>query len=130
MGALLNWIPLLLRRRKREALLREAAAWPIATARLLKATVVEKDALAEGGTSFQDRQVEAQFYFILENHSMGSYFGGRLRSVQLSDSEAHRAARLLVEDLPVRVRFNAQNPDQAAVLPTDNVEFPVGIWPG
>jgi hypothetical protein len=125
MAAILNWIPLLLRRRQRDARLREAAAWPIITASLLKSTVEEKDPLVEGGTAFQDRQVESAFYFTLE----GSYYGGHLRSGPLSDGEAHRALRQLPEDTPVKIRYNPANPDQTIALPDDNPSFPIAIWP-
>jgi hypothetical protein len=126
MAAVLTWLPLLLRRRKREQALALAQHWPIANAKLLKSNVVEKDPLAEGNTAFQDRQVEAAFYFTHE----GAYFGGHLRSVPLSDSEAHRALRSVPEDTPVLVRYNPHNPDQAHTLATDNEAFPFQIWPG
>ena len=125
MGALFTPISNLLRRRKRDALLRQAAEWPTVTAQLLKSTVVVKDPLVEGGTSFQDRQVESAFYFT----ESGSYYGGHLRSTAMSDSEAHRALRLLPEDMLVVVRYNAQDPDQAVVFPADNPGFPVLLWP-
>ena len=47
----------------------------------------------------------------------------------MSDSEAHRALRLLPEDMPVVVRYNTQDPDQAVVFPADNPGFPVPLWP-
>jgi hypothetical protein len=125
MTALFNWLPLLVRRRKREALLKQATGWPTVDAKLLKSIVIEKDPLAEGGTAFQDRQVESAFYFTLE----GSYYGGHLRSAPLSDSEAHRALRILPEDTPVRIRYNPENPDHNVTLATDNRDFPVAIWP-
>lgn len=129
MPGLFTPISNILRRRKREALLREAANWPVTTAKLLKSSVEEKDSLALGGNAFQDRQVESAFYFTLENHPSGSYFGGHLRSAPLSDSEAHRACRALPEDTPVQVRYNPQDPDQALALPADNPTFPITLWP-
>lgn len=122
---MLNWIPLLLRRRKRAAILTQASTWPMLAARMLASKVVEKDPLAEGGTSFQGSQVESAFYFTLE----GSYFGGHLRSGPMSDSEAHRALKLAPEDSQVNVRYNPANPDQAIALPEDNLGFPFSIWP-
>jgi hypothetical protein len=116
----------ILRGRKRDALLATAAQWPTVTAQLLKSTVQEKDQLATEGTAFQDRQVESAFYFTLA----GAYYGGHLRSAPLSDSEAHRALRLVPEDTPVQVRYNPQNPDQTVTLPTDNPNFPIPLWPG
>jgi hypothetical protein len=126
MAAFLNWIPLLLRRRKREQALAQCATWPTVTARLLKSTVIEKDPLAEQGTAFQDRQIESAYYFTLD----GSYYGGHLRSIPLSDSEAHRMVRTLAEDTPVVVRYNPTNPDQTHTLPADNpATLPFAIWP-
>jgi len=130
MAAFLNWLPLLLRRRKREQALAEAVTWPTITARLLKSIVIEKDPLAEGGTAFQDRQVESAFYFTLPDREGGSYFGGHLRSVPLSDSEAHRMLRQLPEDTPVTVRYNPANPDQTHTLAGDNEgALPFVVWP-
>ena len=126
MAALLNWLPLLLRRRKREQALAQAAQWPKVTAKLLKSTVIEKDPLAEGGTAFQDRQIESAFYFTLA----GSYYGGHVRSTPLSDSEAHRMLRQLPEDTPVTVRYNPANPDQTVTLAEDNRgKLPIEVWP-
>ena len=126
MAALLQWLPLLLRRRKRDALLKQAEAWPKTEARLLKSIVIEKDPLTEGSTAFQDRQIESAFYFTLE----GSYYGGHLRSTPLSDPEAHRMLRQLPEDTPVRVRYNPANPDQNVTLATDNAgALPFSAWP-
>jgi len=126
MAALVNWLPLLLRRRKREQSLAQAAAWPVITAKLLKSIVIEKDPLADGGTAFQDRQIESAFYFKLD----GSYYGGHLRSAPLSDTEAHRLVRKLAEDTPVQVRYNPANPDQVHTLAIDNEgSLPITIWP-
>lgn len=125
MAALVNWLPLLLRRRKREQSLASAAIWPTTTAKLLKSIVVEKDPLAEGGTAFQDRQIESSFYFTLD----GSYYGGHLRSTPLSDTEAHRLVRKLPEDTLVWVRYNPANPDETCTLATDNEgSLPITIW--
>jgi hypothetical protein len=114
------------RSRKREKALAQAANWPTITAQLLKSVVLEKVPLAEGGTAFQDRQIESAFYFTLE----GSYYGGHLRSVPLSDSEAHRLLRQLPEDTPVVVRYNPANPDRTHTLASDNeAKLPFTIWP-
>lgn len=129
MASLFQPIANLFARRKRAALLAQAATWPLIPAHLLKSTVVPRSPLAEGGTSFQDSQVESAFYFTLVNHAKGSYFGGHLRSTPMSDSEAHRALKLLPEDTPVEVRYNPQNPDQTLTLPTDNPDFPIPLWP-
>jgi hypothetical protein len=47
----------------------------------------------------------------------------------MSDSEAHRALKMVPEDMPVRVRYNPANPDQTVVLAEDNTDFPFPIWP-
>ncbi len=125
MSAIISWIPLLLRRRKRASRLAEANAWPVLSAKLLGSKVVERDPLAEGGTAFQDSQVESAFYFTLEE----GYFGGHMRSGPMSDSEAHRALKLVPEETTVRVRYNSADPDQTVVLPGDNSGFPFPIWP-
>ena len=111
------WPQNLLRRRKHNALLAQAATWPTAAAKLLAGKIVSRDPLAEGGTSFQDSQVESPYFFTVN----GSYFGGHLRGVPMSDSEAHRALKLLPEDMEVTVRYNPANPDQTATLPDDKV---------
>ena len=130
MAALVNWLPLLLRRRKREQSLAQAATWPTVTAKLLKSIVIEKDPLADGGTAFQDRQIESAFYFMLPDREGGSFYGGHLRSTPLSDTEAHRLVRNLPEDTPVTIRYNPANPDEAHALATDNEgSLPITIWP-
>ncbi len=129
MAALVSWLPLLLRRRKRERALAAAATWPVVEGKLLTSKVVEKDPLAEGGTAFQDRQIESAFYFTLQGNSRGSYFGGFLRTASLSDSEAFRFLARLPEDTPVHIRYNPANPDEAHVFPADNPAFPIALWP-
>jgi hypothetical protein len=59
----------------------------------------------------------------------GNFYGGHLRSVPLSDSEAHRLVHKLPEDTLVQVRYNPQNPDQTHAFPADNPNFPFTIWP-
>jgi hypothetical protein len=125
MSAIVTWIPLLLRRRKRAALISAARGWPVVSASLLGSKVVEKDPLADGGITFQGSQVETAFYFTLPE----GIFGGHLRSRPMSDSEAHRALKMVPEDMPVRVRYNPANPDQTVVLAEDNTDFPFPIWP-
>ena len=126
MAGPLSWLTNLARRRKRDALLAEAVAWPIYQARLLKSSLVAKDPLAEGGTSFQESQVEAAYYFNLPS----GYFGGHLRSAAVSDSEGHRLLRNLPEDPPVNIRYDPASPDRTVALPQDNPDFPATIWPG
>ena len=120
-----DWLIRFFRQRKRNRELALAANWPIITAKLLSSVVLPKDLAAEGGTAFQDRQIESAFYFTLD----GSYYGGHLRSTPLSDTEAHRLIRQLPEDTPIQVRYNPGNPDQNHTLSTDNEgTLPVAIW--
>jgi len=120
-----DWLIRFFRQRKRNRELALAADWPIITAKLLSSVVLPKDLGAEGGTAFQDRQIESAFYFTLN----GSYYGGHLRSTPLSDTEAHRLIRQLPEDTPIQVRYNPGNPDQNHTLSTDNEgTLPVTIW--
>ena len=120
-----DWLIRSFRQRKRNRELALAADWPIITAKLLSSVVLPKDLGAEGGTAFQDRQIESAFYFTLD----GSYYGGHLRSTPLSDTEAHRLIRQLPEDTPIQVRYNPGNPDQNHTLSADNEgTLPVTIW--
>ena len=120
-----DWLIRSFRQRKRNRELALAADWPIITAKLLSSVVLPKDLGAEGGTAFQDRQIESAFYFTLD----GSYYGGHLRSTPLSDTEAHRLIRQLPEDTPIQVRYNPANPDQNHTFATDNEgTLPVAIW--
>ena len=120
-----DWLIRSFRQRKRNRELALAANWPIITAKLLSSVVLPKDLGAEGGTAFQDRQIESAFYFTLD----GSYYGGHLRSTPLSDTEAHRLIRQLPEDTPIQVRYNPANPDQNHTFATDNEgTLPVAIW--
>ena len=120
-----DWLIRFFRQRKRNRELALAANWPIITAKLLSSVVLPKDLAAEGGTAFQDRQIESAFYFTLD----GSYYGGHLRSTPLSDTEAHRLIRQLPEDTPIQVRYNPGNPDQNHTFATDNEgTLPVAIW--
>ena len=120
-----DWLIRFFRQRKRNRELALAVDWPIITAKLLSSVVLPKDLAAEGGTAFQDRQIESAFYFTLN----GSYYGGHLRSTPLSDTEAHRLIRQLPEDTPVQVRYNPANPDQNHTFATDNEgTLPVAIW--
>jgi len=114
------------RQRQRNRELAIAATWPVITAKLLKSVVLPKNLAADGGTAFQDRQIESAFYFTLN----GSYYGGHLRSTPLSDTEAHRLIRQLPEDTLVQVRYNPANPDQNHTFATDNQgTLPITIWP-
>lgn len=105
--------------------MRQAKTWPVLTAKLLGSTVVPKDSFAEAGSVYQNFQIESAFYFTLD----GGYFGGHLRSVPLSDSEAHRAIRDAKEDTIIQVRYNPQNPDENYTLAADNKDIlPFAVW--
>jgi len=141
MSALLStdWLVKLVRRPQREKALQQAATWPGITAKLLGSKVVPKDLLAEEGTAFQTVQIESTFYFTLagsenaatsENGDEIGYYGGHLRSLPLSDSEAHRLLSHIPEDTPVRVRYNPADPNQTHTLASDNPNaLPFEIWP-
>jgi hypothetical protein len=119
----------ILRSRKRDRALAEAAAWPTVEAKLLKGTILVKDELAEG-TAAQDSQLEFPFYFTLPGEGPRSgYFGGHLRTAPLSHSEASRLLPQVAEGTLVRVRYNPKNPDEAHALDSDNEGLlPVRLW--
>lgn len=120
-----DWLIRFFRQRKRQRELAVAGNWPVVTAKLLNSVVLPKDLAAEGGTAFQDRQIESAFYFTLD----GSYYGGHLRSTPLSDTEAHRLLRQLPEDTPVQVRYNPANPDETHTFAADNEgTLPITVW--
>ena len=115
----------MLRRRRRDERLQAAAKWPTTTAKLLVSALVMKDDLAEG-TAAQDSQVEVPYYFTIAN----GYYGGHVRSTACSPSEGRRIQRALAEGMPVEVRYNPANPDEACVLPGDNDgKLPFTVWP-
>ena len=116
----------MVRGRRRQQRMQAAAAWPVASAKLLASMLVMKDELA-GGLDVQDTQVEVPYYFSLGN----GFFGGFVRSVPCTDSEGRRIQRALEEGMPVTVRYNPSNPDEGCVLASDNVgALPFVIWPG
>jgi hypothetical protein len=119
-----------LHKRHRAHELAAAASWPLAEAHTLKPVIVAKDELAEG-TAAQDSQLEISFYFTLPE-SAGQpfgYFGGHLRSVALSHSEASRLIPQIPEGTLVRVRYNPQDPDQTHTFAADNEGLlPVTVW--
>lgn len=126
-----NAITRALHRRHRDHDLAAAAGWPVAEARTLKAVIVAKDELAEG-TNAQDSQLEIPYYFTLPESAgqPSGYFGGHLRTVSLSHSEASRLIPQIPEGTLVRVRYNPQDPDQNHTLAADNEGLlPVAIWP-
>src|SRR5215469_483720 len=125
-----NAITRALHKRHRDHDLTAAVSWPIIEAHLLKPAIVAKDELAEG-TVAQDSQLEIPYYFTLpESGSQPSgYFGGHLRTVALSHSEASRLIPEIAEGTFIRVRYNPQDPDQNHTLAVDNEgRLPVTIW--
>jgi hypothetical protein len=118
-----------LHRRKRDHTLAAAVTWPLAEAKLLKPVIVIKDELAEG-TAAQDSQLEIPYYFTLEGEGPSTgFFGGHLRTVALSFSEASRLIPKIDEGTLIRVRYNPANPDEAHALDSDNEGLlPVRVW--
>ena len=115
----------MVRGRRRRERLKVAAGWPVAAAKLLVSKLVMKDDLA-GGLEVQDTQVEVPYYFSIAD----GFFGGFVRSVPCTDSEGRRMQRLMVEGMPLTVRYNPANPDEGCVLASDNERaLPFVIWP-
>jgi hypothetical protein len=136
MSALLStdWLVKLIRRPQRDKALELARSWPLITAKVLGSKVVPKDLLAEEGTSFQTFQIESAYYFTIAGSSPSDdeigYYGGHLRSLPLSDSEAHRLLSRIQEDTPIQVRYNPEDPNQTHTLASDNPNaLPFEIWP-
>ena len=125
-----NAITRALHRRHRDHDLTVAASWPVIEAHLLKPVIVVKDELAEG-TNAQDSQLEIPYYFTLPEsaNQPSGYFGGHLRTIALSHSEASRLIPQIPEGTVIRVRYNPQDPDLSHTLAADNEALlAVGIW--
>jgi len=125
-----NAITRALHKRHRDHDLAAAVSWPIIEAQLLQPVIVAKDELAEG-TVAQDSQLEIPYYFTLPETAgqPAGYFGGHLRTVALSHSEASRLLPEIAEGTYIRVRYNPQDPDQNHTLAVDNEgRLPVTIW--
>jgi hypothetical protein len=126
-----NAITRALHRRHRDHDIAAASSWPLIEAHTLKGVIVAKDELAEG-TNAQDSQLEIPYYFTLPEsapNQPSGYFGGHLRTVALSHSEASRLIPQIPEGTVVRVRYNPQDPDQNHTLAADNEALlPVAIW--
>lgn len=130
----INAITRALHKRRRDQALAAAAGWPITDAHTLKPVIVTRDPLAEGTTA-QDSQLEIPFYFTLAEtptqpaNRLSGYFGGHLRTLALSHSEASRLLPQIPEGTLVRVRYNPQDPDQNHTLTADNERLlPVAVW--
>jgi hypothetical protein len=135
MSALLSsdWLVKRIRGPQREKALQQAVTWPRITAKLLASKVVPKDVLAEQGTNLQTFQIESAFYFTLAAPPGSAdeigYYGGHLRSLPLSDSEAHRLLPRVLEDTPIEIRYNPADPNQTHTLASDNPDtLPFPIW--
>ena len=127
----INAVTRALHKRHRERDLATAASWPITDAHTLKPAIIAKDELAEG-TAAQDSQLEIPFYFTLPESAgkPSGYFGGHLRTIALSHSEASRLIPRIPEGTLIRVRYNPQDPDQNHTLAPDNAGLvPVTVWP-
>jgi hypothetical protein len=125
-----NAITRALHKRHRTHDLAAAASWPLIDAHTLKPVIVAKDELAEG-TNAQDSQLEIPYYFTLpeSGNQPSGYFGGHLRTVALSHSEASRLIPQIPEGTLIRVRYNPQDPDQNHTLAADNENLlPVTVW--
>ena len=126
-----NAITRALHKRRRDQALAAASSWPITDAHTLKPAIIAKDSLAEG-TAAQDSQLEIPFYFTLPETpgQPSGYFGGHLRTVALSHSEASRLIPQIPDNTLIRVRYNPQDPDQNHTLAEDNRGLiPVAVWP-
>jgi hypothetical protein len=125
----INAIGRALHKRRRDRELAAAATWPVIEAHLLKPVIVAKDELAEG-TAVQDSQVEIPLYFTIAGEGAASgFFGGHLRTVAVSHSEASRLLPHIVEGTTVRVRYNPRGPDENHVLANDNEGvLPAAVW--
>ncbi|HZQ41842.1 MAG TPA: hypothetical protein VFA99_01230 [Acidobacteriaceae bacterium] len=127
----MNAITRALHKRRRDRDLAAAASWPLIEAHTLKPVIVMKDDLAEG-TVAQDSQLEIPFYFTLPENAANQpsgYFGGHLRTVALSHSEASRLIPRIPEGTLIRVRYNPRDPDQNHTLAPDNADLiPVTVW--
>lgn len=127
----INAVTRALHKRHRERDLAAAASWPLIDAHTLKPAIITKDELAEG-TAAQDSQLEIPFYFTLPETAANlpsGYFGGHLRTVALSHSEASRLIPRIPEGTVIRVRYNPQDPDQNHTLTPDNESLiPVAVW--
>lgn len=125
-----NAITRALHKRHRDHDIAAASSWPIVEARTLKPVIVARDELAEG-TNAQDSQLEIPYYFTLPEAAgkPSGYFGGHLRTVALSHSEASRLIPQIPEGTLVRVRYNPQDPDHNHTLAADNETLlAVGVW--
>lgn len=95
-------------RRKRVSM---AHAWPQALAKITGFKLVEPDPAT--GASAMQQQIEAAFYFMLNDDICGGY----VRSVPMVQREA---ARLATGEPNLIVRYNPSDPDELCVLAEDN----------
>ena len=95
-------------RRKRISMAHE---WPTCHAHITGWKIVDPDPSL--GVSTMQQQIEATFYFMLNDE----FCGGYLRSVPMARREAERFA---TGEPSVIVRYNPNDPDQVVVLAEDN----------
>lgn len=99
-----------------------AHGWPQAGAKITHWKIVEADP-ASGGSAMQ-RQIEATFYFMLNDDICGGY----VRSIPMVEREA---ARLASGEATLIVRYNPSDPDELCVLAEDNAgKFPFDVISG
>jgi hypothetical protein len=111
-----------LRRRKRDAVLRLAQAWPITQGEVNHWEILAAD--KEITTSATPYQIEAGYHFTLN----GEYFGGYFRSSALVHHEAETKA---TGNPAVNIRYNPANPDSNVVLAQDNPDnLPFRVFAG
>jgi hypothetical protein len=96
--------------RKRISLSRE---WPQAVAKVTGFKIVDADP-ASGGSAMQ-QQIEAAFYFMLND----DFCGGYVRSVPMTRRDAERLA---TGEPNLVVRDNPGDPDELCVLAEDNAD--------
>lgn len=95
-------------RRKRISM---AHAWPQAIGKVTTWKVVDPD--PDTGASAMQQQIEAAYYFMLNDDICGGY----VRSVPMVQREA---ARLAHGEPNLIVRYNPTDPDELCVLAEDN----------
>lgn len=97
-------------RRKRISM---AQNWPKCNAHITGWKIVDPDPAT--GASAMQQQIEASFYFMVNDDISGGY----VRSVPMIRREAER---LMSDELKVVVRYHPTHPDQVVVLAEDNTE--------
>lgn len=106
-------------RRKRVSMAKE---WPTCLAHVTGWKIVDPDPAT--GASAMQQQIEASFYFMVND----DFCGGYMKSVPMTRREAERFA---TGEPSVVVRYNPNDLDQVVVLAEDNKdELPFGVISG